>query len=408
MVAPIISASLSPNTERDDVIKAFWVLLSPWTWKYGEAVERVEEWFRDYFHVPVAVSFDSGRAAEFATLSSLGIGRGDEVMVQAFTCNVVANSVIWTGATAVYIDIDDTYNMDVRDMEKKRTQKTRAIIVQHTFGMPADIERIIAFARKYNLLIIEDCAHSLGATYKGKKVGSFGDAAFFSFGRDKVISSVWGGMAIIHASCQIFSAKTKLLEFQKKLPMPGFFWIAQQLIHPIAFFFIINTYTMLIGKALLVLMQVFHLLSFPVSKEEKRGIKPASVPAKYPNGLAELLVGQLEKLPRYTQQRRNIATYYNSELTSRGVPVAEHNEGNSYLRFPVLVKNPDEISKRAKTIGILLGNWYRNVIDPTGVDMRAVGYVLGSCPNAERKAGAIINLPTRITQAQARRVVELF
>lgn len=408
MVAPIISASLSPNAERDDVVSAWRVLLSPWTWKYGQAVGRVEDWFREYFHAPSAVSFNSGRAAELAILSSLGIGQGDEVMVQAFTCNVVANSVLWTGAIAVYVDIDDTYNMDVRDMENKRTKKTRAIIVQHTFGIPADMDSIVAFAHKHKLLIIEDCAHSFGATYKGKKVGSFGDAAFFSFGRDKVISSVWGGMAILHAACRIPDAKTKLLEFQKKLPMPGFFWIAQQLIHPIAFTFIIKTYSMLIGKVLLVFMQALHLLSFPVSEKEKRGIRPSHIPSRYPDALAQLLVGQLGKLSRYTKQRQDNARYYSSELTAKGIQTLPYQEGAAYLRFPVLVKNSDEIVRHAKNTGILLGNWYRNVIDPVGVDMRAVGYIEGSCPNAERIARSIVNLPTRISSSQAKRVVELF
>ena len=75
---------------------------------------------------------------------------------------------------------------------KKITPKTKAIIVQHTFGIPANMNQLVVFAKKHGLYLIEDCAHSLGATYQGKKVGSFGDAAFFSFGRDKVVSSVWG------------------------------------------------------------------------------------------------------------------------------------------------------------------------------------------------------------------------
>ena len=120
------------------------------------------------------------------------IGEGDEVLVQAFTCVAVPNSVLWAQATPVYADIDATLNIDPIDVEKKITNRTKAIIVQHTFGIPADMDALVALAKKHNILLIEDCAHSLGATYKGKKVGTFGDAAFFSFGRDKVVSSVFG------------------------------------------------------------------------------------------------------------------------------------------------------------------------------------------------------------------------
>ncbi|MFH1859640.1 MAG: DegT/DnrJ/EryC1/StrS family aminotransferase [bacterium] len=111
----------------------------------------------------------------------MGIGEGDEVLVEGFTCVVVPNAVIFAGAKPIYVAPDPkTYNMDINQIETKITPKTKAIIAQHTFGLPADMDLILDISRKHNLMVIEDCAPAMGATYKGKKVGTLGDAAFFS------------------------------------------------------------------------------------------------------------------------------------------------------------------------------------------------------------------------------------
>jgi dTDP-4-amino-4,6-dideoxygalactose transaminase len=387
----VISASLSPNTQIDDVTLALRVLLTPWTWKRGAAVSEVETWFCNYLQTPAAVRFNSGRSALLAILKSFAIGNGHEVIMQAFTCVAVPNSVLWAGATPVFADIDDTYNINPSDIEKKITPKTKAIIVQHTFGVPAQMDAITALAKRYKLILIEDCAHSLGAVSKRKKVGTFGDAAFFSFGRDKILSSVWGGMATMSSKFKVESSKLK--EYQKKLPMPGYFWILQQLLHPVAFALILPTYNIGVGKLALVLLQKLRLLSFPVYSEEKRGGKPSDFPAQYPNALAMLLLNQLKKLETYNKQRRNIAKFYGKTIP-----------GAVYLRYPMDVPSPDALRKKARKKGILLGNWYHNVIDPTGVDLAKVGYKKGSCPKAEAAAAHMINLPTLIGASQAETV----
>lgn len=402
----MISCSLSPNAEARDVWLAVKTALRPWTWQQGRSVTKVEQWFCRHFSVSEAVSFNSARSAQLGILKSLEIGKGDEVLVQAFTCVAVPNSVLWAGARPVFVDIDETLNMDVRDAEKKITSKTKALIVQHTFGIPAKMQDVVTFAKKYKLLLIEDCAHSLGASYKGKKIGTFGDAAFFSFGRDKVISSVWGGMAILSAEYRVQSAE--LRKYQKQLPMPSGFWIFQQLFHPIAFSFILVSYNIWIGKMLLFCLQKFQLLSFPVYPEEKRGRKPIDFPARFPNALASLALEQLHKLSRYNVSRGEIAAFYRASLHSVStITSIPEIPGSLYLRFPIYVDDSLRVIARAKRGGVLLGNWYHNVIDPNGVSFDAVGYVRGSCPNAEKTALRIVNLPTRITKAEAAHVVEV-
>jgi perosamine synthetase len=380
----IISASLSPNTEVDDVWWAFRLICTPWVWQRGAASGKVEAWFRTYLKTSCAVSFNSGRSALLGILKSFDIRKGDEVIVQAFTCVAVPNSVRWAGATPIYADIEETFNLDPASVEKKITAKTKAIIIQHTFGRQAKIDGLIAIARRHNVIVIEDCAHSIGAT------GKAGDAAFFSFGRDKVVSSVFGGLATIRADHQKQIAALKA--YHKQLGFPSGGWIFQQLVHPVAFSIILPLYQSGVGKLLLVLLQKIKFLSFPVYPEEKSGRQPSAFPARYPNALALLLLKQLKKLGRFTKQRREISRMYGID--------------GPFLRFPRLVDNPALATAHAKKKGVLLGNWYHNIIDPTGVEVSTLGYIKGSCPRAEEAAKHIVNLPTRISPRQARRVLD--
>lgn len=400
----VISASLSPNTQADDVFRAIAMMLTPWKWKDGSSIQEAEQWFESRFPGCSAVSFNSGRSALLAILTSFGVGKDDEVLVQSFTCVAVPNSVLWAGAKPVYVDIDKTLNFDVSDAVTKVTSRTRAIIVQHTLGIPADMKKIIAFAQKYHLLIIEDCAHSLGASYNGKTVGTFGDAAFFSFGRDKVVSSVFGGLAIIHKKNT--KETEKLITYQRKLPFPKGLWVLQQLLHPFIFAVVLPLYNIGIGKAVLWLSQRLNLLSFPVFPKEKKAERPDEFPKKYSNGLAFLLIRQLQKLESYNVHRRKIAQLYGKTLRGGQRQTVLGASGSIYLRFSILVEDPEKIIAKAKRSGILLGNWYHNIIDPDGVDFDSVYYVHGSCPNAEYNAKHIINLPTNVTESQARVVID--
>lgn len=383
----IISPSLSPNTEQDDVRLAWDTLMSPHVWKEGEACNHVESWFRNYFQTDTVVSCNSGRSALMLLLQAFGIEKGDEVVVQAFTCVAVPEVVMWVGATPVYGDIEaSTYNIDPSKLEQVITAKTKAVIVQHTFGIPAPMTDILSVARKHNLIVIEDCAHSLGALIGKQKIGSFGDASIFSFGRDKVVSSVFGGVAMLNKTSRV--TKHVISTVHKKheaFPYPSDGWIFQQLLHPVIMnIFVIPLYNILsLGKLILVICQKLKLLSFPVLPEEAEGKRPALFPGRMPNGLAILAHHQLKKLYRYNVKRQLIARQYG--------PVVP---GAIYLRYPVCVSHPSDLVYRAKRTGIFLGRWYSNVIDPSWVHLSSVGYTKGMCPEAENVSREIVNLPT--------------
>jgi len=390
-----ISISLSPNTEKDDVRLAFKLKFQPWKWKTGEEIEELENEFKNYLGVKYAISFNSGRSALMAILNSLGLEKGSEVLLQAFTCNAVPNPVIWAGLKPVYVDVNEnTFNIDAEDLQRKITSKSRVVIVQHTFGLPAFMDKILEICNQNNLILIEDCAHSLGAEYKEKKVGTLGRVSFFSFSRDKVISSVYGGMIATNDD----NLAQKIREYQEKAGFPSYFWIFQQLLHPILMNWLILPTYRIFGKYLLMVFQWLHILSKAVHWKEKRGMMPGYFPKKLPNTLAILAQNQFRKLEKFNNHRKKIAEFYYQELKNTNFElVTEHEDRkNIFLRFAVKYPKSHEIIKKAWRNNLLIGDWYDKVIAPHDTQLDKLKYLPGTCPRAEKLAKETFNLPTHI------------
>ena len=306
-----IAISLSPNTQKDDVLLALKTLFTPIKWFDFRETEKLENEFAKYFGKEYkAMAVNSGRSAEYLILKALGIQEGDKVAVQALTCVAAVNPILWNEAKPIFIDVDDTYNMDPNDLEKKVSENTRAIIVQHTFGVPTDFNKIKIVTQKHckkfkkKVYIIEDCAVSLGAKYHKKKVGTLSDVSFFSFGRDKVISSVFGGMIL----CKDEKLYENIKKERDELLYPSFFWVTQQLLHPILFSVILPLYNFgfgkfTVGKMLMFILQKTGFLSRAVYSKEKIGLKPKHFPGKMPGGLSILAINQLKKLDNYNKIR---------------------------------------------------------------------------------------------------------
>ena len=329
-----ISISLSPNTEKDDIWIALKLIFQPWKWKRGRSVEELENKFKEYLKVRYTFSFNSGRSSLMAILKSLDLDSQSEVLLQAFTCNAAINPIFWSDLKPVYVDCnEDDFNMDIGHLRKKISPDSKVLMVQHTFGLPAQMDEIEKIAKENNLILIEDCAHSLGAEYQGKKVGTFGKVAFFSFSRDKIISSVYGGIVVTND--EILAQKIK--NFQEKVNYPSFFWIFQQLLHPVLMnFLILPTYRFLgLGKIILILFQRIHILSKAVHWKEKRGKRPRYFPKKMPNSLALLALNQFNKLEKFNNHRKRIADFYFNKLRNLSfmLPKIFPERKNIFLRF---------------------------------------------------------------------------
>lgn len=396
-----IAISLSPNTFKSDYLLSLKLLFSPWEYFNSLHIKVLEQWFRNYFNISYAISFNSGRSALLSIIKAIDVGPDDEVLMQAFTCVVVPNAVIAVGAKPVYVDIQKDLTMNPLEIEKKITNKTKAIIVQHTFGIPSSMDKILLIAKKNKLRVIEDVAHTIGAEYQGKKLGSFADAAFFSFGRDKAFSSVFGGIAITDKE----DIGKKIRTYQRSLQKPSFLWTVQQLLHPIAFSVILPLYNFLaIGKIVLFILQKLYLLSFPVSLDERKSNTHSLSIKKMPNQLAALAMHQLKHLKEFNGKRQKISKLYQDEIKEF---TSIHTGDVPLLRFPLVSDTRDELFQYFKKSGILLGTWYADIIDPKGTDFHNVFYEVGSCPKTELISKQIINLPTypAMTIADAHAVI---
>jgi dTDP-4-amino-4,6-dideoxygalactose transaminase len=407
-----ISVSLSPNTQKDDVLLALKMVFKPGEWQEGEAIKELEENFKKYLGVQFSCSFNSGRSSLEAILHSLEIKSGDDVLVQAFTCNAAINPILKVGAKPVFVDIDSTLNLSVEDLKKKITPQAKAVMVQHTFGWPADLAEIKDFCRENKLYLIEDCAHSLGAGYsmnkdcglpaeaRMAKVGTVGDAAFFSFGRDKVISSVYGGMAVTNNP----DIAKKIVEFHASIDYPPRAWTFQQLLHPVLMnYLVLPFYSCLkIGKVFLNFFIRTGILSKAVTRSEGKGVLPNYFPKRLPNALAVLAQNQFKKLEEFNSHRQKIAKIYTEKLGSGKfvLPFAASGVQNKtpiFMKYPILAANPQCLLRKFKENNIYLNDgWAGSPIVPPSTCLEIFGYEKGSCPKAEQAAQKIINLPTHI------------
>lgn len=185
------------QTIEDDDIQAVVDVLKSDYLTTGPSIAEFEKLVADYVGAKYAVAISNGTAALHAACFAAGIGEGDEVITTPITFAASANCVLYCGAKPVFADVKpDTYNIDPVDIEKKITDKTKAIIAVHFTGQPCEMDEIHAIAKKHNLVVIEDAAHALGADYKGKKIGSVSDMTTFSFHPVKHITTGEGGMIV--------------------------------------------------------------------------------------------------------------------------------------------------------------------------------------------------------------------
>ncbi|MBI2411065.1 MAG: aminotransferase class I/II-fold pyridoxal phosphate-dependent enzyme [Candidatus Kerfeldbacteria bacterium] len=396
-----ISSNISPNVTKRDIQFVLSRIFYPWhwlRWMRGTAVFALEKRFKEDYGMPHAIAFDAGRTALYALMDALKLRPDDKVILQSFTCISVPNTIIAAGGKPRYVDIDDSYNIDVDSLETilRHEQHIRAVIVQHTFGIPADIERIQALCRLHGVLLIEDCAHALGAAVNGKLVGTFGDAAMFSFGRDKVISSVSGGLAITHNT----DIAQGVRAYVDGLSLPSRLWVKKRLLHPLIFAVAKQFYYFFsLGKLLIEGTRSLHLWPLVLETEEKQGQQLHGF--RLPNVIAEWALQQYSDLEIKNTHRKKLADMYQAAFAKQKeiqLPTIRESDEPIFLRFPIQVSpaQAEILLKKMRKEGILLGDWYRHVIDPKDASLTAAQYTNGSCPNAEETARRVVNLPTSI------------
>lgn len=398
-----LSTDASPNTTFSDAVRSIGQICSPWTPRTTahRHVDEVKRFFVESFQAEHAFTFLHGRSALSLTLESFGISSGDEVCIQAFTCVVVPNAITALGATPVYADVDATYNMTAESLQKVLQQhsRVRAVVVQHTFGVAADMDPIVALCKEKGLVLIEDCAHALYSTYKGKLLGTFGDAAIFSFGRDKVISSINGGVAVIRNQ-KAAQKMTQLIE--KTVRRLSTRSLYAHLLHPFVFE---------VGKVLFQVhpklytawIEVFKktkLIPLVLTRKEKNGQQGAHY--HLPDPLAHRALIQLASIQASLAHRAHITDIYTTLLpaeTFQPQHIPEY-ASHSLLRYTIRHDEMEGIEYALKPHGVYLGHWYDTVIAPKDTSLEGAQYTLGMCPHAEKVTTHIANLPTHISVSE--------
>lgn len=404
-----IHHTFAPLANVRQVLLTLLLYLTPWRWRGGRAIERLRSGLEDRLGQH-CVLFSSGREALLAVLQGLELRAGEEVLVPAFTCVVVPNAVHAAGGVPVFVDIDrSTLGIDPQRVERALTPRTRAIICQHTFGIPADVVQLRSICAERKLFLIEDCAHVLpssAAVERGEQggvVGHVGDAVILSFGRDKAISGVAGGAALTRHQ----GIAEGLRQREREATEVTLYDILRFLSYPLLYAAARPLYGLGIGKALLVLARAIGVLPPVYTPAEKHGHMPIAL-RRLPNTCALLVLDQIRQCDRFDVHRRHLRHHYQyqAQVWRWQVPAAALVD-LPIQKFPLLVPHADRVREDLYAENINLSDgWHSAPVVPSSVAPEDAGYRGGSCPVAEEVAATVLTLPTHptTTERQARRL----
>jgi len=359
------------------------------------------------------ISFYNWRSAIFHALKIIWVNSKDEVIVNAYNCVSVSNAVIQSWAKIKYSDIEsETLSFDFEVLKTNISEKTKVIILQHTFWKQArDYDKIIELAKQKNILVIEDCAHYIPLSQPfcqgGKGVLKW-DFLIFSTGRDKVISSVTGWFLIINN--ENFVGAVGLQTLQNSLKMPSILLTLKNLNYNIVWYKAYKFYDFFkLWKIIIFLSRKLNLITEILTPNEK-ACNFDNFYLKLPNSLAYLARKELKKLEEYTEIRKNNYEYYleNSPI----IPFLKGDE-NNFFRVPILLNSEEEkneLYKLARKNNILLWNtWSWTNLAPLWTNFEKAKYKIWSCPVAEDISKRILTLPNHklITKKDLEKVVKV-
>lgn len=350
--------------------------------------------------------FYKGRDAILILLENLKNKDRQIVFMQGFACYAIEEAIVKAGLQPGFVDIaPSSVNLDINQI-KKAQQKYGlpvAIIVQHTFGVPTEMEPIRQWCSENNVALIDDLAQSYGATDEtNQELGTKSDAIVCSFGRDKVVDAVTGGALVIINQNYFNASDTKKISYQKTQLQADIL----DSIYPILTALIRNTYQLGLGKLIHAIARRTNILRSPLFSHYSC---PSIIPKKFEN-LALKNIYNLDDLARH---RKKIAEIYFRHLNGlekiKILINLDQIKRGANLRFSIWVKDPKAILEHlAKSSIFISDRWYRSVIDCSSLDCDSK-YQTGTCPNAEKLTNHVLQLPThiQITEEIAEKIVKL-
>jgi dTDP-4-amino-4,6-dideoxygalactose transaminase len=411
MIKQLVACEIGPNYQVDDGFLALKLLVFYPFIRFFAKGESYKQLFTQLVSDNGYIGYvDSGRTGLTLLLKSLQLESDCEVLIQGFSCIVVPNSVRNANLIPVICDVnEDDYNIALVDAEKKITPKTRVLIVQYPFGMVPNVDKILVFCKKYNLILIEDCAHVFNQNVlidgETKKIGMLGYGSIYSFGRDKVVSSTLGGAFLLNSTDP--DTLTAIKNEYEKLPIMNLFKELQGLWYCVLTVFIIRPFYFYgFGKLVLVLARKLHMIGEIYTNKEKQGFADLGNQSKYSPVLAILLNNQLKKADKTKEHRQKISRIYNSILGN------QTQDQDNLIRYPIRVPSEKyyQIKSTLKKNHVLMGTWYNSVFIPSETDLVYLNYHHGQLPVCEKLIkNQLINLPTNlnITTSKAGEIAQL-
>lgn len=333
-----------------DSLRSGWITTGP-------KVAKFEAMLRDYFNAPHALALGSATAGLYLVLQALEFEPGDEIITTPLTFAGTLNVIVLNGLKPVLVDVDPlTYNLDVNHIESRITPRTRAIMPVHFAGLSVDLDPLYALAKKYDLRVIEDAAHAMGTTYKGRKIGSFGDIQVFSFHPNKNMTTGEGGCVVTHDS-----------ELVKKISLLRFHGMDREAWNRFG-----KTGT-----------QDYEIV-LPGHKFNMMDIQGA------------LGIHQLPQLETFNEKRKHLAHRYLKALSDIPAlqlpyPGSKH-DGHAWHLFAPLAKDRTSLMADLKERNIGTGLHYKAVhLYP--YYKKTFGWKRGDFPHAERIGDSILSLP---------------
>ncbi|HUG39956.1 MAG TPA: DegT/DnrJ/EryC1/StrS family aminotransferase [Longimicrobiales bacterium] len=384
--APVHPAYMT--TEADDVELARRWREDRKRWSERETVSDFEQAFGSWNGSRHVAAFDSGRMALRAALEALELEPGAEVIVPGYTCVVVPNAVRAARLTPVFADIElDSYGLDPAAVERVLSSATRAIVVQHLYGLVSlHFESLLALARRNDLRVIEDCAQAMGAIWRGDRVGTVGDIGIYSTERSKVISTGEGGLAVTEDA----RLGARLARAAEDAAAPSEDRVRRildvvPLLHRQG-----HARGPLRGSPLARARRAARI--YPTTTvEEEQGDGPEFPPSRMSAPAAALGMNQLRKIESFNTRRRAAAERWDDwcVLTGHRRPVVAPGSTPIFLRYPVLV-DPERKRWRdwaVRELGVELGVWFTGKLHPRDPD-------IPDLPHADTAVARCVNLPT--------------
>lgn len=369
------------------------------------------------------LTYFRGRVALAAILKAFGVKAGDDVLLQAFTCIAVPEAILSLGAVPRYVDVAaGSPNMDPEDLERKIGSRTRAVIVQHTFGLPADIVRIADVARRHDVPLIEDCAHTIASRVRGQRVGTFGAAAFYSFEASKPVFVGIGGSAVSNDAGLTARLKRDYAAYREPSGFTQLQLEAMRVAHRVAYrpstYWTVRTVFRAVVATGLIRGNYNKVANAGEAGTSDQGDADRAAPSadfslRMGRRQARLLRVGLDKLVPQTAHRRWVADEYRTRISMPGVSHIALADGDDpvYGRYPILVENRTEVLAGARRAKVELADFYATPVHPlTGSGLKQVAYTPGECPRAERIATQVVSLPTglQVDAKQVERAVAFF